>query len=75
MTQMKRTLRNLAENSGSTQGTDFLASILDGDGEQLIIMAPLVQKLQEKLLQVNLTSQGGVEQMTLFKHLPRTFNY
>jgi hypothetical protein len=75
MTQMKRTLRNLAENSGSTQGTDFLESILDGDGEQLIIMAPLVQKLQEKLLQVNLTSAAGVEQITLFKHLPRTFNY
>jgi hypothetical protein len=75
MTQMKRTLRNLIENAGHTEESDFKESIIDEEGEQLIIMAPLVQKLQEKLLQVNLTSQAGVEQITLFKHLPRTFNY
>jgi hypothetical protein len=72
MVQMARRLKRLTEFAGSTS-----AEAGKGGLEQnptISIMNPLVQKPREKLLQVN-TEGTPINEIVLFKHLPRVFSY
>ena len=76
MTQLGMRLKSLAENSRSSTANTYLESVRIGDTKNNLIMSPVEQKIQEKLLQVNIDAGGtGVKKITLFKHLPRVFSY
>lgn len=75
MTQMGMRLKNLSLISRLSSENVYYVSVLNGIVNQLI-MSPVQQKGQEKFLQVNATATGtGVKKITLFKHLPRVFQY
>lgn len=75
MTQMGMRLKNLSLFTRLSSVNVYDISVIGGFPNQLI-MSPVQQKGQEKFLQVNVGADGaGVEKMTLFKHLPRVFQY
>ena len=75
MTQMKRTLRNLWPMPAITDNESITGAYLN-DLQVATIMNPLNQTVREKLLQVNIEAGGdGVEQISLFKHIPRRYEY
>ncbi len=78
MSQMSLRLKNLAQNNGNDQERFFIDAYSVGDNtfNQAYIMSPVVQKPNEKLLQLTTDNTGGgVNKLTLFKHLPRVFSY
>ena len=76
MTQLRMRLRDLSQNLRNVDESNFLDSILDDDTTTNMIMSPVQQKIQEKLLQVNINAAGGgVNKLSIFKHLPRVFSY
>lgn len=73
-------LRNLQENSGTNaSGTGQIAwgdVYTQAENKLTIAGNPLYPTQRTKLLQVNITAGGtGVKQITLFKTLPRVFEY
>lgn len=77
---MGEPLRNLTENSGTN--ADGAGQITWGDvysqaENKLVLLGnPLYPTERTKLLQVNIAATGGgVKQITLFKTLPRVFEY
>lgn len=71
---MQRRLKRLTQYSGDTAIDAGLC--WQAPTQNVSIMNPLVQKANEKLLQVNITGGGsGISRMVLFKHLPRVFSY
>tara|TARA_Y100001972_G_scaffold112246_1_gene145832 strand:+ start:506 stop:1969 length:1464 start_codon:yes stop_codon:yes gene_type:complete len=76
MTQLRMRLRDLSQNLRNVDESNYLDSILDPDTTTNMILTPVQQKVQEKLLQVNINATGaGVKKLSLFKHLPRVFSY
>lgn len=76
MTQMKLKLRDLALNLRNTTDNDTLDAVRDNDTVIYTIVAPLEQKVQEKLLQLNVKAANtGVKQISIFKHIPRVLEY
>ena len=81
MSQMKIQVRNMSlvptQVGGSAYDT-LLDSFDPAESATVIIATPLNQTTQEKLLQVNIDATsglGGINNITLFKHLPRRFEY
>jgi hypothetical protein len=76
---MGHELRNLQQNSGTNKGAAPIpwADVYTRDEMKLVQVGnPLWASDRTKLLQVNITAGGGgVKQLTLFKFLPRMFQY
>ena len=72
LVQMARRLKRLTESAGNTTAGAGMGGV--DEIPVLSIMSPLVQKPREKLLQVN-TEGAAINEIVLFKHLPRVFSY
>jgi hypothetical protein len=74
---MGERLRGLAQNAGCPSETTDWDNVYSKTGLKLTILAnPLPQTMNEKNLQVNISSGGGgVKKIALFKELPRVFSY
>ena len=78
MSQMKIQMRNTTLVPTALQEKNLVGTFDSGDSVTVIIASPLNQSTQEKLLQVNINAiqgTGGINNITLFKHLPRRFEY
>jgi hypothetical protein len=76
---MGHDLRNLQQNSGTNKGAAAIpwADVYTQSEMKLVQVGnPLWASDRTKLLQVNITATGGgVNQLVLFKFLPRVFEY
>jgi len=74
---MGERLRGLAQNSGCPSETTDWDNVYSKTGLKVTMLAnPLPQTMNEKNLQVNISSGGGgVKKIALFKELPRVFSY
>lgn len=78
MTQMKIQVRNMTLVPSSLTLKDLVGVFSPAQSDTVLIATPLNQTVQEKLLQVNIKAtqgNGGINNITLFKHLPRRFEY
>ncbi len=78
MSQMKIQMRNTTLCPSSLQEKNLVGTFDIDESATIIIASPLNQTTQEKLLQVNIKAtqgNGGINNITLFKHLPRRFEY
>jgi len=75
MTKMKLRLKSLFENNGNTSKKTY--NPYEATSQQESIMSTLEQTVNEKLLQVNINCKLGesVNELVMFKHLPRVFSY
>ena len=70
---MGESMKNLYQNYGDTEATDWGDVYDRADFDVVSVMNPLFITEREKYLQLNINATGtGVNKMTLFKHLPRT---
>lgn len=70
-------LRGLAQNAGAPNETSDWDQVYEKAGLDIKVLAnPLPQTMNEKNLQVNISSGGtGVRRLVLYKELPRVFSY
>ena len=71
MTQLRLRMKSLKENYGNSVQT---WNTFYDDTAVCSIMNPLVQKTREKLLQIN-TENSAIGELSIFKSLPRNFEY
>lgn len=78
MSQMKIQVRNMVLVPTEVNDKNLMDCLDKANSATIIITTPLNQTTQEKLLQVNIQvtqGEGGLNNITLFKHLPRRFEY
>ncbi len=73
---MGYSLRNLNKNAGKSNAAAWTGTYTDALFNTQLILNPLFQTENVKLLQVNINAGGGgVKAINLYKQLPRVFNY
>jgi len=74
---MGMSLKNLNRNSGKARAATWNGTYTDALYDNIVIANPLFQTDRMKLLQVNIEAPAGngVQPFTLFKQLPRVFEY
>lgn len=76
LNSMGYSLRNLTENAGKSNAQTWPGTYTDTHFNTTLVMNPLFQTSQTKLLQANINATGGgVNKVILYKQLPRVFNY
>jgi len=70
---MGESMKNLTQNYGDQDATDWADVYAKTDFDVVSVMNPLFITEREKYLQLNINATGnGVNKITLFKHLPRS---
>ena len=76
LNNMGYSLRNLNKNAGKSNAQSWTGTYTDAKFNTQLILNPLFQTPNTKLLQVNINAGGaGVKAVNLYKQLPRVFNY
>ena len=77
LNSMGMSLKNLTRNQGKSAAATWNGTYTDTSFDNTVIANPLFQTDRMKLLQVNITADSGtgVKAFSLFKQLPRVFEY